>query len=230
MDGLLVIDKPSGLTSRDVLNRAQRWFPRGTKIGHTGTLDPLATGVLVACIGRATKLADRIQTMGKVYRATIRLGATSPTDDADGPMTETSNAVPPTRERLESELAKFVGIVQQLPPQVSALKVGGRRAHAIVRGGGVAAVEARLVRIDAVRLLSYSWPLVEVEVECGKGTYIRSIARDLGVALGMGGLVQTLQRTRVGPFTIEQGVLLDASTDEARSKLMPTAVLDQQPS
>jgi tRNA pseudouridine55 synthase len=222
---LLVIDKPAGMTSRDALNRAQRWFPRGTKIGHTGTLDPLATGVLVACVGRATKLADRVQAMGKAYRATVRLGATSSSDDADGVITPTPGAEPPSRERVEAELARFVGVGPQLPPQVSALKVGGRRAHAIVRSGGVAAVEPRPVRIDVCHLVDYQWPLAEIEVECGKGTYIRSIARDLGAALGVGGLVLFLRRTRVGPFTAEQGVTLEATADEARQRLLPASVV-----
>jgi tRNA pseudouridine55 synthase len=224
MDGLLVIDKPAGITSRAALNRVQRWFPRGTKVGHTGTLDPLATGVLVVCVGRATKLADRVQAMGKGYRATVRLGATSTTDDADGTVTEAPGAVPPARERVAAELARFVGTVLQLPPQVSALKVNGVRAHALVRRGQVVAVEPRPVRIDTCRLLAYDWPLVDIEVECGKGTYIRSIARDLGAALGVGGLVQALRRTRVGPFTAEQGVTLDATADEARRRLLPMAV------
>ncbi len=225
MDGLLVIDKPAGMTSRGALNRVQRWFPRGTKIGHTGTLDPLATGVLVVCVGRATKLADRIQAMGKGYRTTIRLGATSTSDDADGDETVRADAAPVPRERVEAELAKFVGILPQLPPQVSALKVNGVRAHALVRRGQTVEVAPRPVRIDVCRLLAYEWPLAEIEVECGKGTYVRSIARDLGAALGVGGLVLALRRTHVGPFTPEQGVTLDAIAEEARRKVLPMAMV-----
>ena len=221
MNGLLVLDKPPGLTSRDVVNRVQRWFPRKTKIGHTGTLDPLATGVLVVCIGAATRLADYVQAMGKSYTSRFRLGATSTTDDADGNVTETPDAVPPTREQLEAALASFVGTIEQVPPAVSALKVDGRRAHALVRQGREFDLAARTVRIDAIRLLRYEWPFADVEVDCGKGTYIRSIARDVGAKFGVGGLVQTLRRTRVGPFTAEQVVSLDA--DPVSIKMLPMA-------
>src|SRR5579871_6504470 len=211
MNGLLVIDKPGGITSRDVVNRVQRWFPRKTKIGHTGTLDPLATGVLVVCIGAATRLADHVQAMGKTYRSRFRLGATSTTDDADGTVTETPEAVPPTREQIAAALPSFIGNVEQVPPAYSALKVGGRRAHDLARRGANVELTARVVRIDAVRVLAYDRPFLDVEIDCGKGTYIRSIARDLGAKLGVGGLVETLRRTRVGPFTAEQGISVDAT-------------------
>src|SRR5207248_10777090 len=114
MNGLLVIDKPGGMTSRDVVNRVQRWFPRKTKIGHTGTLDPLATGVLVVCVGAATRLADFVQAMGKTYTSRFRLGATSDTDDADGVVAETGSVSIPTREQLEDALGKFVGEIEQV--------------------------------------------------------------------------------------------------------------------
>lgn len=208
MNGLLVIDKPGGMTSRDAVNRVQRWFPRKTKIGHTGTLDPLATGVLVVCVGAATRLAEYVQAMGKSYASRFRLGATSTTDDADGDVTETG-AAPLPRESIDAALARFVGVVQQTPPAFSAMKVDGRRAHALARAGEDVKLNARAVRIDAVRVVGITWPWLDVEVDCGKGTYIRSIARDLGVALGVGGMVQTLRRTRVGPFTVEQGVGVD---------------------
>lgn len=219
MNGLLVIDKPGGMTSRDAVNRVQRWFPRRTKIGHTGTLDPLATGVLVVCVGAATRLADYVQAMGKSYASRFRLGATSTSDDADGEVTETPPATPPTREQIDAALSRFVGVIQQLPPAVSALKIDGRRAHDLARAGKEVVLAPRPVRIDAVRVLRYEWPYLDVEVDCGKGTYIRSIARDLGAALGCGGLVQTLRRTRVGPFTAEQGISLDA--DPSNVQLLP---------
>ena len=209
MNGLLVIDKPSGMTSRDAVNRVQRWFPKGTKIGHTGTLDPLATGVLVVCVGAATRLADYVQAMGKSYESRFRLGATSTTDDADGAVTETPNAVAPTRAQLDAALARFTGSVEQMPPAFSALKVGGRRAHDLARKGKDVPLAPRTVRIDAIRVRAYEWPYLDVEVDCGKGTYIRSIARDLGAALGCGGLVQTLRRTRVGCYLAEDAITLD---------------------
>jgi tRNA pseudouridine55 synthase len=219
MNGLLVIDKPSGMTSRDAVNHVQRWFPRKTKIGHTGTLDPLATGVLVICIGAATRLADYVQAMPKTYVSRFRLGATSTTDDADGTITETPDATPLTREQIDAALASFIGTIEQTPPAYSALKVGGQRAHDLARKGEGFELRARPVRIDTIRVLAYEWPFLDVEIDCGKGTYIRSIARDLGAKLGCGGLVQTLRRTRIGPFTAEQGISLD--TDPASITLLP---------
>jgi tRNA pseudouridine55 synthase len=221
MNGLLVIDKPGGMTSRDAVNRVQRWFPRKTKIGHTGTLDPLATGVLVVCVGAATRLADYVQAMGKRYVSRFRLGATSTTDDADGTLTETPNAIPPTREQIDAALAKFVGMIEQVPPAVSALKVEGKRAHDLVRKGQDVQLAARTVRIDAIRVTGYEWPYLDVEVDCGKGTYIRSIARDLGAALGCGGLVQTLRRTRVGGYLAEDAIGLDHDPTTLREDLHP---------
>src|SRR4051794_1805562 len=223
MNGLLVIDKPGGMTSRDVVNRVQRWFPRKTKIGHTGTLDPLATGVLVVCVGAATRLADYVQAMGKTYRSRFRLGATSTTDDADGTVTPNPAAAVPTREAIDAALQSFLGCVEQVPPAFSALKVDGRRAYSVARAGQDVELAARVVRIDAIRVLAYDWPFLDVEIDCGKGTYIRSIARDLGAGLGVGGMVETLRRTRVGPFTAEQGSGVAATPEEAQARLLPMA-------
>lgn len=221
MNGLLVIDKPGGMTSRDAVNRVQRWFPRGTKIGHTGTLDPLATGVLVVCVGAATRLADYVQAMGKSYASRFRLGATSDTDDADGTVTEVPHAVVPTRAAVDAALGRFVGVIEQLPPSVSALKVDGRRAHDLARKGREVVLAPRPVRIDAVRVVGYEWPWLDVEVDCGKGTYIRSIARDLGAALGCGGMVQTLRRTRVGCYLAEDAVTLELDPSRLGERLVP---------
>jgi tRNA pseudouridine55 synthase len=221
MNGLLVIDKPGGMTSRDVVNRVQKWFPRKTKLGHTGTLDPLATGVLVVCVGAATRLADFVQAMGKTYRSRFLLGATSDTDDADGRVTLTLCSVLPTREQIDAVIPAFIGDIEQMPPAVSALKVAGRRAHDLARKGEGVQLAARTVRIDAIRVLGYEWPHLDVEVDCGKGTYIRSIARDLGAKLGCGGLVQTLRRTRIGPFTADQGTGLDVTAEDAMEQLLP---------
>ena len=219
--GWLVIDKPGGITSRDAVNRVQRWFPRGTKVGHTGTLDPLATGVLVVAVGAATRLADLVQGMSKSYTSRFRLGATSDTDDADGTITVTPEAVPPSADQVRQALAEFVGMIEQLPPSYSALKVNGRRAHDLARRGESVPLAARPVRVDAIRLVGYEWPFADVEVDCGKGTYIRSLARDVGAKLGVGGMVETLRRTRVGPFMAGQGVGVDVSPEEGRERLMP---------
>jgi tRNA pseudouridine55 synthase len=221
MDGFLVIDKPTGMTSRDVVNIAQRWFPRKTKIGHAGTLDPLATGVLVLCVGAATKLVERVQAMGKTYRTRILFGFTSTTDDADGTIAAYAAGEVPTETMIRELLTQFVGEIQQLPPTVSALKIDGRRAYDLARRGEQVILRARTVRVDAIRLLGYEWPHLDLEIDCGKGTYIRSIARDIGEKLNCGGLVQTLRRTRIGGFTAELGIGVGATRELAHSKLLP---------
>jgi tRNA pseudouridine55 synthase len=217
--GLLVLDKPGGMTSRDAVDRAQRWFPRGTRIGHTGTLDPLAAGVLVLCVGSATRLTEYIQDMGKTYRAGVRLGARSDTDDADGCVTPVDVSAPPELDAVRVRLDEFLGPIRQVPPAFSAAKVTGRRAYDMARRGEEVALAARTVRIDGIDVLAYAWPRLELEVRCGKGTYIRSLARDLGERLGCGGLIETLRRTRVGPFTIDDAIPLDAGADFALARL-----------
>jgi tRNA pseudouridine55 synthase len=224
LHGLLVLDKPGGMTSRAALDAAQRWLPRGTRAGHTGTLDPLATGVLVLCVGAATRLTEYVQDMAKTYRAGLLLGHRSDTDDADGTITEAVRLeIPPTRAAIETELQSFVGEIDQVPPQFSAAHVGGRRAYDLARRGEEVALQPRRVRIDGIDVLSYAYPLLEIEVRCGKGTYIRSLARDLGERLGCGALVQTLRRTRLGPFDAAQAVTLDVDGATARAHLLPVA-------
>ncbi len=225
MNGFLVIDKSAGMTSRACVNRAQQWFPRKTKIGHTGTLDPLATGALVLCIGAATKWADRVQAMPKQYETRVRLGATSNTDDADGEVVEMPAVAMPLQADVESALRRFIGEIEQLPPQFSALKVDGVRAYDSARRGIEVALKPRVVRVDAIELLSYDWPWLDLRIDCGKGTYIRSIARDLGAIFGVGGLVQTLRRTRVGPFEAARGIGVNATADEARAAVLPMDVV-----
>src|SRR5262245_48640995 len=141
--GLLVLDKPGGMTSRDVVDRALRWFPRGTRIGHTGTLDPLATGVLVLCIGVATRLTEYVQAMRKTYRAGLRLGARSDTDDADGIITAVAGVPAPSRATVEERLRAFLGAIDQVPPVFSAAKVTGRRAYDLARRGEAVSLQAR---------------------------------------------------------------------------------------
>jgi tRNA pseudouridine55 synthase len=221
--GLLVLDKPTGLTSRAALDRAMIWFPQGTRFGQTGTLDPLATGVLVVCLGVATRLAEYVQDMDKVYQAGILFGASSNTDDADGKVTPVEGLVPPLQEEVARALDSFVGDIQQIPPIYSAAKVTGRRAYELARKGKEVSLAARKVRIYSVKLLKYQYPHLEVEVCCGKGTYIRSLARDLGQKLGCGGLIASLRRLRVGPFAVEQAVALDIGADEARQRVLPVS-------
>lgn len=221
MIGLYVLDKPAGLTSRDAVNRLQAQLPGQPRLGHTGTLDPLATGVLVVCVGVATRLADCIQAMPKSYRSRFRLGATSTTDDADGEITERDGITPIPALNIVEALSRFIGTIDQVPPAYSALKKDGVRAHQLARKGKSFELQSRPVRIDAIRLLAYEWPYLDVEIDCGKGTYIRSIARDLGEMLGCGGLVQTLRRTRIGPFVSEMAVCLDRPAEEYAKRLLP---------
>jgi len=223
MNGLLVLDKPSGITSRDAVNRAQRWFPPKTKLGHTGTLDPLATGVLVVCVGSATRLAEYIQDLPKTYETTLRLGARSDTNDANGTIAHVPNAVPPPLELIRSALDAFIGEIEQVPPTYSAAKTSGKRAYVRARHGEEVALAPRFVRIDCIEILEYEYPELRLHIECGKGTYIRSIARDLGETLGCGAYVTVLRRTGIGPFTPEQAVPLDADVETARGRLLPVA-------
>jgi tRNA pseudouridine55 synthase len=221
LHGLLVLEKPPGMTSRDAVDRAQRWFPRGTKIGHTGTLDPLATGVLVLCIGVATRLTEYVQAMPKTYQAGLLLGARSDTDDADGTITPFAVGHIPDRKAVAAALASFVGEIAQVPPAYSAAKVTGRRAYAMARRGQEVVLQPRPVTIYGIDILSYAYPHLDIEVRCGKGTYIRSLARDLGERLACGALIASLRRTRVGVFAVENAVPLDATAEEVRERLLP---------
>ena len=207
--GLLVLDKPSGITSRDAVDRAAKWFPRKTRIGHAGTLDPLATGVLVLGIGQATRLIEYVQAMPKVYETRIVLGATSDTDDADGTIRINEAARPVEDGALREAIARFVGEIEQIPPAYSAAHVAGRRAHQLARRGLEVILAPRRVRIDRIDVRDFTWPTLDLEVHCGKGTYIRSIARDLGAALGVGGYVAELRRTRIGTFRLEDAITLE---------------------
>jgi len=208
--GFLVVDKPQGITSRRALNRVLKCLPRGTRIGHAGTLDPLATGVLVVAIGRATRLIEYVQPMEKGYHAVITFGGESDTDDADGKITPRSAVEPPSRESVLSALATFQGEISQVPPAYSAAKVDGRRAHHLARRGRDVDLAPRQVTVHEIHALDYAYPRLEISVRCGKGTYIRSLARDLGRLLGCGGYIEQLKRTRVGPFTLAEAAPLDA--------------------
>jgi tRNA pseudouridine55 synthase len=221
--GLLVVDKPGGITSRDAVDRAQRWFPRSTRVGHAGTLDPLATGVLVLCVGTATRLTEYVQRMAKTYRAGILLGARSDTDDADGTVTTVPVERPPDLDAVRACLQGFLGQIEQIPPAYSAAHVTGRRAYDLARRGEEVELRPRAVQIHAIELLAYSYPRLELEVTCSKGTYIRSLARDLGERLGCGGLIETLRRTRIGPFHADDALTLDADAAAARGRLLPVS-------
>jgi len=195
------VDKPAGLTSHDVVSRLRRIL--GTrKIGHAGTLDPMATGVLVCGVGRGTKLLGHLALDSKAYTATIRLGATTSTDDADGEIVDTADPVDVTDPAIAAGMAALTGAIEQVPSSVSAIKVAGQRAYARVRAGEQVVLAARPVTVSAFTLLARRGPDLDVAVDCSSGTYVRALARDLGAALGVGGHLTALRRIRVGPFTL----------------------------
>ena len=211
-DGLLVVDKPAGWTSHDVVGRVRRLA--GTrKVGHAGTLDPMATGVLVLGIGRATRLLGHLALTDKVYDATIRLGATTVTDDAEGELVEQRDARAVTGDQLAAAMAALTGDLQQVPSSVSAVKVDGVRSYARVRAGQSVELAARPVTVSRFELRERRGDHLDVTVECTSGTYVRALARDLGQALGVGGHLTALRRTRVGPFTLEQSRTLDQAAE-----------------
>ena len=197
--GVLTLDKPTGITSREAVDRVSRPL-RGIKVGHAGTLDPLASGVLVVCVGAATRLIEFVQRMPKIYRTVVRLGARSDTLDAEGLVVAVEPPCVPEESEVRAALAGQVGTIAQRPPEFSALKVAGRRAYDLARAGLEVDLAPRPVTIDRIDLLGYAWPRLELEIACGSGTYVRSIARDVGEVLGCGGLVEVLVRTRIGPF------------------------------
>lgn len=214
IQGVLNLNKPTGRTSRDVVNLVSRPLRR-IKVGHAGTLDPLASGVLVVCVGAATRLIEYVQRMPKTYRTLIRLGARSDTLDADGQILETTHANVPTEQAVRDALATQIGTINQVPPQFSALKVAGQRAYDLARAGKEVNLAARPVTVYRIELLEFSWPRLTLEIDCGSGTYIRSIARDLGEQLGCGGLIEVLERTRIGPFTLADAVDPASLTSES---------------
>ena len=206
--GIIIVDKPIGPTSMDVV-RVVRRRAGGAKTGHAGTLDPLATGVLVVCLGKATKSVPRIMDTSKRYLAEIDLSAFTTTDDREGEAREIIVETPPDCEMVMQVLQSFVGDIQQKPPAFSAINIQGKRAYKLARKGEIVDIPARSVRIHDIQLLRYDWPMLTLDIHCGKGTYIRSLARDLGLALGTGGHLASLRRTAVGRFTIEKAIPLD---------------------
>ncbi|MBL8745151.1 MAG: tRNA pseudouridine(55) synthase TruB [Phycisphaerae bacterium] len=200
LNGILVLDKPLGWTSADCC-RYIRKGTGGAKVGHAGTLDPLATGVLVLCLGRATKLIDGLMASEKRYLAEVDLAHTSPTDDLEAPPVAAVIGSIPSETEVRAACARFVGEVMQTPPVYSAIWVDGERSYDLARRGEGVALAARRVDIHSIDVVRYEWPRLTIDVRCGKGTYIRSLARDLGGALGVGGMLTSLRRTASGRFT-----------------------------
>jgi len=210
--GLVIVDKPAGVTSHDVVGRCRRIF--GTrKVGHAGTLDPMATGVLVVGIERATKILGLLTATDKSYAATIRLGQTTSTEDAEGEVLQSVSTSDVTDDQIGEAVAPLRGEIAQVPSAVSAIKVGGKRAYKLVREGETVELAPRNVRIGRFDVLAIrrhdELTDVDVEVDCSSGTYIRALARDVGAALGVGGHLTALRRTRVGRFGLDQARTLD---------------------
>jgi len=228
-DGLLVVDKPAGWTSHDVVARSRR-MAATRKVGHAGTLDPMATGVLLLGIGRATRLLGHLALTDKSYDATIRLGQTTVTDDAEGDVVATSDTAGVTSADVEGAVAGFRGELLQVPSSVSAVKIDGRRAYRRVRAGEDVLLPPRRVQVSAftvqdVRRCDAGLD-VDVAVTCSSGTYVRALARDVGGTLGVGGHLIRLRRTRVGPYDLDVATALDRLTELEPAEL-PVRELDQ---
>lgn len=223
MDGVLVVDKPSGPTSHDVVDRARRVL-RTRRVGHTGTLDPFATGVLPLCLGRATRLARFLTAGEKEYHATVRLGFATTTDDLTGDALGPARSAVVEPAALAAALAGLVGAFDQVPPAFSARQVGGRRLYELARRGEAVARAATPVRVYALELVARREETLELEVRCSAGTYVRALARDLGERLGTGAHLVALRRTRSGGFSLEQAVPGD-SFAQARERVVPLSRL-----
>lgn len=214
LNGLLVLDKPLGWSSAKACARV-RGITGGAKVGHAGTLDPLATGVLVLALGRATKSIERVQAMPKTYRTTVDLSAFTQTDDLESDRQEVQVDHPPTPEQVRRACDRLTGEIQQTPPLFSAIKVDGERAYRAARAGRELALEPRTVTVHGITIDRYDYPLVTIEICCSKGTYIRTIARDLGKILSTGGHLTALRRTAIGNFVVEDALDPEAVTDRA---------------
>lgn len=227
IDGVLLLDKPAGASSNAALQRT-KWLFNAAKAGHTGTLDPMATGLLLLCFGRATKFAGMLLDADKTYRAAVRLGVTTDTADAEGGVLET-RPVEVSQARVREALVQFTGEIEQVPPMYSALKRDGKPLYEYARQGIELERPPRRVTIHELRLLSFGGDQFEIEVACSKGTYIRTLAADIGEALGCGAHLSALRRTRIGDFDVTDACSLDqlAQMDESArdGRLLSVGVL-----
>lgn len=222
LSGVISLDKPAGLSSARCVDRVKRLLPRGTKIGHAGTLDPFATGVLLLLVGKATKSCEALMGQRKGYEATVKLDAFTATDDPEAPEEPVEVVTPPTEERVREVAKQFVGAIQQTPPAFSAMKVDGQRAYKLARQGGQVEMKPRTVQVHALEVIDYAWPLARIRVECGRGTYIRALARGLGRALNVGGYLTELRRTFIGDHRVSDAVTLEKlQTDGVAPHLRP---------
>lgn len=213
LNGIVVVNKPSGITSHDVVDRVRRKF-KMRRIGHAGTLDPLATGVLVVLVGKGTKLFDQFVGFDKGYRATLILGKKTTSADIQGELVEEKVWGDITEQQVCDMFETFLGEGEQIPPMVSAVKVGGERLYKLARQGIEVKRDARPIRIDKIELLRFEPPYVEFLLECSKGTYVRQFAEDVGDKLGCGACISQIERTKVGSFLIEDAFTLDELTED----------------
>lgn len=226
MFGFLVLDKPIGPTSRDVVNKVQRLL-RPLKVGHAGTLDPLASGVLVIGVGSATRLVEYVHRYSKRYEATFLLGTSSDTEDISGQLVEHPDAARPTHAEVVELLPAFRGDLMQVPPAFSALKVAGRRAYSMARAGEQVELAARPIKIHTLELLEYEYPVLRLAIVCSSGTYVRSLGRDMAQALGTEAVMTALRRTSIGPFTLAQAVAPGTpSLDDLRLEQLSARLLN----
>jgi tRNA pseudouridine55 synthase len=207
LSGLLSVNKPQDITSRQVVNQFQK-LVRPARVGHAGTLDPLATGVLVLCVGQATRLIRFVQDQPKEYIGEFVLGKRSDTDDITGEVVDTPDCPVIEREQLERCLPHYTGRIEQIPPQYSAVHINGRRAYDLARQGKEFDIKPRTVDVYELELCEFEFPRFQLRIVCGSGTYIRSIGRDLGEALGVGATMTSLVRTRIGEFDLESSLSL----------------------
>ncbi len=208
MDGFIIVDKPTGMTSHDVVSFIRRRFNM-RRVGHAGTLDPLATGVLILLLGKCTKLFDRFSSFDKAYEATLKLGMTTDTADIEGKVLSELSFDAVTSGEVERIFQDFLGDIEQLPPMVSAVKVGGKRLYKLARQGITVERKARKITISSLKVVHFALPDVKFYLECSKGTYVRKLAEDVGERLGCGGCISQIRRVKVGPFTIDQAVSLE---------------------
>jgi tRNA pseudouridine55 synthase len=227
-DGVLLVDKPPVLTSHDVVDRIRRHFGF-KKVGHCGTLDPAATGLLVIGLERATKLQDKLMSANKVYEGTMLLGQTTDSQDADGVVLESKRVPPLTADDIETLFAKFRGDLQQIPPMVSAKKIHGTPLYKLARKGQTVEREPRLVHIFDLTLLNLDLPRVDLRVKCTKGTYVRTLCHDMGALLGCGAHLAALRRTRSGNLDVKDALTLETlfalNRDQLKSVIIPALKL-----
>lgn len=222
LNGIVVVNKPSGITSHDVVDRVRRKF-KMRRIGHAGTLDPLATGVLVILVGKGTKLFDQFVGFDKGYRATLVLGKKTISADIQGEVIEENAWENITEQQVSDMFQTFLGEGEQIPPMVSAVKVDGERLYKLARQGIEVKRKARPIRIDKIELLRFEPPYVEFLLKCSKGTYVRQFAEDVGDKLGCGACISQIERTKVGAFLLEDAVTLDELTENCVKEFLTVA-------